>query len=618
MSLASSIAKTWRERLLPSVLALFLTSTASADVVSGLVEGGRTSIEQDLCSTQDLTLSPDGRYLAAWSAYAFPGEAFRSPPPDLAILDVPCIMRRGFVQACALATFGELSPARYLAWSPDSKVLMTLGPGVEAKYLTAPGFRREDAARFALESRLGVKTMHLDGFVPRQDLIDTWAKVQRAQEALLRDESVIVADLPIRDGQERPVALFSRRSAFFARLGEDGLGRETTVSGVALDPSARWLHTTHEGFILASGELVRERGGRTVARGDKIVLDPATGDLLAVHDGLDAITEVDPVSGRFIRRPLPRHADEMLLAYARTANARTKAYHFEAPFGESRILLTARGKTASLRCPRKAEQRRAVVIEKIDLGTSGRPLAARWFRSEGARGVVFMALGGPGAEAADRKRAFGLEPFVEQGFDVVLVTQSGNLGDGRSAPDRLAVEGGAALDKDAALIRQALSQKRFGRYRTAIFYGESFGGLLALAVMQSLQPARDFDQYMLAAPWLRPRPPASWADSRGAVHQNVMRQEQWEKATMGIDWAQPSDGFRRWAAMRAANLSCDSRLAIFYSRTDPTFSEQDIPCAANGNITIKALDRGDHTVALAATEPWLKATLERFIVKAPD
>jgi hypothetical protein len=120
---------------------------------------------------------------------------------------------------------------------------------------------------------------------------------------------------------------------------------------------------------------------------------------------------------------------------------------------------------------------------------------------------------------------------------------------------------------------------------------------------------------MLAAPWLRPRPPASWADTRGAVRQDVARQEAWEKAAMGIDWARPDDGFRRWAALRAATLSCDARLAIFYSRTDPTFVEGDIPCRANSAITMTAIERGDHTVALAASEPWLKATLESL--KAP-
>ncbi len=618
MSLASSFLRTWRERLLLSILTMFLTSAASADVVSGLIDASRTSIDQDLCSTRELTLSPDGRYLAAWSSYAFPGETFKAPPPDLAILDVPCIMRRGFVQGCALAAYGELSPTRHAAWSPDSKVLMVLGPDVEAKYLTAPDFRREDAGRVELESRLSVEDMHLDGFIPQQDLRGAWANVQRAQEVLLKDEAVIVADLPVRAAQERPAALFSRRSTFLARLGDDAVGRETTVSGVALGASARWLHTAGEDFILASGDLVRNRDGQTIAHGDKFVLDPATGDLLAIYDGLDAITEVNPTSARFTRRPLPRRADEMLLSYARTANARTEVYHFEAPFGESRILLKTQGKTARLRCSRKAEQRREVVIEKLDLGAPGWPLTARWFRSKGASGVVFVAFGGPAAEASNRARAFGLEPFIEQGFDVVVVTQSGNLGDGRSAPDRLASGGGAALDQDAALIRQALSDERFRRYRSAIFYGESFGGLLALAVMQSPHPARDFDQYMLAAPWLRPRPPASWADSRGAIHQDVARQEQWEKATMGIDWARPDDGFRRWAAARAANLSCDARLAIFYSRTDPTFSEADIPCPANGKITIKALERGDHTVALAATEPWLKATLKPFGMNEPD
>jgi hypothetical protein len=83
----------------------------------------------------------------------------------------------------------------------------------------------------------------------------------------------------------------------------------------------------------------------------------------------------------------------------------------------------------------------------------------------------------------------------------------------------------------------------------------------------------------------------------------------WEKAAMGIDWSKTDDAFRTWAALRADNMSCDAKVAFFYSKRDPTFSPKDVPCEQNGKIVFRALDVGDHNVALAAADPWISETI---------
>jgi hypothetical protein len=608
--LAASFRKAWRDRLFPALVVLACATQASADVSSGLTDFKGVSIQRALCATREVSMSPDGRYLAAWSNSGFPGKGFGMFAPDSAIVDMPCVLDKGFVDACVIVAHETRASTRHVAWSPDSRTLLTVGPAISVNYQRAPAFSARDAADLQFKSELSVGHFSLDGFVSEAGIAAAFARTNARIDDLYADDDVIVSDIHLQDRAGPVPALFSRRSAFFARFGETGFGDPAPVSGIALGSSGRWLHKGREPFVLASGELVRVRDGVTVARGQKAVLDDRTGDVVAIYDPLEAVTDL--TGPRPIRRPIARRPGELLLSYARTPSGSAQAFHFEAPFGDSRVVLERAGKTASLTCERAEHAVPGATITPIDLGTSRWPLPARWVRQPHPHGVIFTVLGGPGAEEAERDRLWGIDTFIEQGFDVVLLDPSGNLGDRQAIPNRLAKQGGAAIDEDARLIRRALVDKHFAGYRSTIFYGSSYGGMLAMAVMQAPDAGRDFDQYMLAAPWLRPRPPASWADSRGPVRQNVHRQEQWELAATGTDWSRPDDAFRHWAAKRAAALSCDKKIAIYYSRTDPTFSEADTPCRASDTVVITAVDRRDHTVVLAGADPWTIATLKPF------
>jgi len=601
-----------RGRLVLAAICLFGAQSAHADVVAGLIAIPAMPLAQSLCGTKRLSLSPDGKFAAAWSPYVFEGKGFSTySAPDLTVIDTDCVLSRGFDQSCVIAQYGDTAPATSMTWSADSTTLMSSGPGMEFKYFFAPLFQRQTVAR--VEVPIGDKfgPLRVDAFIGQDAIKAAVSASEKKFSTLSTSDDFSVTDVVASTEPRRQTAVYRQDGSFFAIVAGSSSQTARGISGVSLGDDAQLLHGGREEFILASGTLVRLRDGKEVARGSQTVLSPGTGGVVAVYDNLNSIFERRVSSGTFVQRAIPRRRDELLIDYATTADAKLRAYHFEAPFGPARIELGNAERSKELVCARQAKFNFPVTIEKIDLGQPDWPLPARWFRNAEPKGVVFIALGGPGADASSRDRLFGLERFVKMGLDVVLVTQSGNLGDGKELPDRLAIHGGAALDRDASLIRQALAAPRFAGYARKYFYAESFGALLGLATMQSpgKSGAANFDQYMLAAPWIRPRNPLTWADSRGPFHQNVLIQMRWEKAAMGIDWSKTVDAFRTWAALRADNMSCDAKVAFFYSKRDPTFSPKDVPCEQNGKIVFRALDVGDHNVALAAADPWISETI---------
>lgn len=570
----------------------------------------RTTVSDALCGTNNFDLSPDGRYIAAWAARG----GVASSPPTLALLDFDCLFESSFAQRCLIAAYDSTAPVRQAVWSADSRSIVTLAPEVEFREFKAPGFLASDDAVLELKSSIFTEDLHLSGYSSLEAIRRSWEPLQR--EARAASSTARVIDAPISAVNLTADGLYRRNQDFRPLLRTGSKWRDLPVSaaaGASTPRKPRLLKLGARRFMLVAGELIDVFSGAVVARGDSFKLGP-DGELQSVFDDLEAITELQIVDGavRASRRKIDRRPDEGLLDWSRASKRDAQAYHYEAPFGAGRVEVQRDGVRRQLLCERRDGETFRVQIGVLNIGSKSHKLQATVFKRASPKGLVLLAPGGPGASSTGLARDVRAAPFLQEGWDVVVVTASGNVGAGLETVDRLRRDGGAAIDADAKAMLMAVEQGRIGAYRRVIFYGESYGGMVALAALrQSGANSRLIERFLLASPWLKPKPPSTWAGARGPVQAGVESQAKWEKAALGIDWDRPDDAFRTWARAQREAAPCTARVSIYYSRTDPTFEPEDLPCAASGAYELTAREKGSHMVILAGVRPWIRNELAK-------
>lgn len=118
--LAAYFRKAWREYHFSDLTLSIYATQASAGVLPVLTDFKSVSMQKAHCATREVSLSPDGRYLAAWSTSGFPGKGFGMFTPDSAIIDMPCVMARG---SWALVWWRLTRPGRRLDKSLGRRTL---------------------------------------------------------------------------------------------------------------------------------------------------------------------------------------------------------------------------------------------------------------------------------------------------------------------------------------------------------------------------------------------------------------------------------------------------------------------------------------------------------------
>lgn len=604
-----------------SLLAAVLAWSVAGDCAAGdeylVFPVPKATPADALCGANRIDFSPDGRFLASYASRGF--FPFRHPNPDLAILDVDCLIENDFAKACMLSATEANGPVREIAWATDSSSILAYAPAISLRSLKSPDFSMEGEERLALKSRLLADDMHLEGHATLSDLKRLWPRFQKALgKASSLDRAL---DIPLSANARNADGLYLSRQDYAPRIKAGATWRAAPLSGAAAASGSkapsRLLRLGKRRLILTAGELVAVDDGATVATGDRFKLR-ANGELMAVFDDLDTITEFAPGGATATRRAIDRRPGEALIDFSRAEGRDAVAHHYEAPYGDARVRLEVEGRARELVCKRKEGSSVAVEMQTVRLGPADRPMAATLFKTSAPKGLVVYAPGGPGALSTGAARALLVGPFVEEGWDVLMMTASGNSGAGRATVDRLARDGGAAVEADADAILAAVEAKAFGDYPRAIFYGESYGGVLALTTLNRMQGRKPvFERFLMGAPWLKPKAPESWADTRGPQQALPASQAAWEKAAVGIDWSLPTDAYRDWAAAQRAAMPCSADVAIYYSLTDPTFEAGDIACQAGPNFTFTTKAKGSHMVALAGVGAWIKAQLAALPRTAP-
>ncbi|MDG2531337.1 alpha/beta hydrolase family protein [Caulobacter endophyticus] len=552
-----------------------------------------------LCETSFLDVSPDGAWLVAWSR----GNAPLGPGPDFAVLKVDCLLSGASVDACTVAAVESRSPPVQLAWKGDSTALMLLSPGIGAQYLYAPAFSEQQSVRLSAKTKTNARRIRLDGYIEPAEF-EKEAFVVDAVNAQAQSAGII-EEIHMGAGATG-AGVFLSRDTLEARTTYNGPPLAGGISGASLIDNGKLIFAEGRSYLLAAGKLYDARTGQPVAGGPRYKLSPQ-GKIAFSTSDLGRYTSFQ--GGRTHSDAVDMPAGRLLGEYDQSADGKTRALQFIAPASRPAFRIERGAERRDMACGSGADDR-LVDIEDLRLGADAHQVDARLFSQKDPAGLVVLAGGGPGAtsQGADALRL--AKPFLNRKWDVLLVTASGNFGAGRPTVDRLAARGGGAVEDDARAILSGVDAFR-GRYARHVFYGESYGGLLGLAVMnKDTGSRRRFDRIMLAAPWLKPRPPQTWLDSRGVSKTDLAVQETWERVAMGIDWSKPNDPFRDWAERQRAAAKCSARLSILHGDADPAFDPSDIPCRPNDGSRFTKAPASDHMTTLAGNADWIARELD--------
>ncbi|MDG2528903.1 alpha/beta hydrolase family protein [Caulobacter endophyticus] len=548
------------------------------------------------CAASRAEISPDGAFVALWRPRV---DDIRTPVFDLSVLRTDCLAGRDTTAACVVRTAVTNATPSAVKWSADSRGLYVISPQIDLRRLAAPDFSDAGAQGASLSSDIAASAVHLRAPPAGASL--------ESVEARLRGG--LAAARPVLPGHEVRSLRLEDGDGF------TGLGlNEADFAAVLLRASGAaplglpfpWLggatlQQTGQGLaIWQNGELSAVRKGRlerSMARGAGVVVDAERDVVVAVfrEDGVITPVGQGPAPPRILDRR--EAATAAVWDYSQTPDGRARVAVISDINGGRKLRLEVSGRRMDFGCP-KDPPRRRLVRTVLDLGAEGWPLPARLYAGADPKALVVFLPGGPGSSIAGDAQLRRIQPLLDEGYDVLVVGPSGTSGEGLPVVSRLGRAGGEALDRDARLVLAALEGRGLRGYRHRIVVGESFGGMSAMALHAAEKgEGAAIDGYLLGAPWLAPRDPASWAKTRGFGGADPAAQAKWDRAMVGLDWSKPDDAMRTWARTRAADLARGGKVTIIYGEKDPTF----LPADVGTGIELVALAQGDHASTLGST-----------------
>lgn len=567
-------------------------------------------LDQVHCTASRANVSPDGAYVALWRRRI---DRIQGPAFDLSVLSIDCLAQQRAMGQCVIKAYETNASPTMVVWSKNSAYLYLVGPQIDIRRTAAPGFRLSGGEHVLVQSNTAASAIDLAAPSGEASLLEDAPRMLADMDAMQSQyPGAELSNLRVGGAPTEASGLGFDESDFTARLFQANGSRRLPLPYPWI--SGARLQTTVDGPALWQNGTLTPIGasGLTapIEKGAGVVRDNNTGLVVAVfrEDG-----RVKPIGGAAKR---PR-----IFAAGEAATASVWDYS-ESADGDVRVAVVSdlnRGRSIRINAGRRhsaygceAElSHRAVTRRVMDLGDRTWPLPARLYSGRRPKGLVVFFPGGPGSPIAQDARFRRIRPLLDDGYDVLVVAQSGSSDEGLGVVSRLAIEGGPALDKDAALVLRALGKSGLARYRHRVVFAESFGGMAAMA-LRAAEPGGSvqIDGYVLGAPWLSPRDPRSWAGTRGYGGFNPEAQVKWDKAMVGLDWSLPDDPMRRWARDRAATLTKAGKVTIIYGLQDPTFKPADVA----GGADLVAIGYGDHATTLTSTEfmQALRAAVNRY------
>ena len=567
------------------------------------------------CRMSDAALSPDGRYALAWLAYAQPMARGLATGGDAAVVDLDCALA-GQGPACKAVMLNRGQGPEPLAWSRDSRSLYLVyrkgagprpglavgGPGRLERFAIGP---RPDAGGAATITREGPVSV---SYPPKSAL---WMGGPVKAESLAEARQALAAGLmrilkarpaggqlsgaaPLGDG---PLALFwDRDDQSMSALAVAGPVTPVPAALPELD-EPRLTRTGDGGMVLTALGVWQDVGPRS--RPAAAMAGLYSRPVLWAEDGALAGTYAErsvrlrdegPTSVR-LEQALNRVLDQDPRAFIRglsvsRAGRALLLLSDDDGVAAAHILDVRSGRAARYDCPVLADEpppgvtilkdprqaaRPATIGRAVSLGTRRRPLYGTLLTSPGGPGrkLVVEFHGGP-LDSARRPRSLtSVDHYRAMGFDVLVMEYSGSLGGGLRMSGRLRRSGGAALARDAELVRDFV---RRSDYRFRVLHVESFGAAIALAA-----PRRDAEVYQAqvmlvpAARWLSPQA----VNARGDPQQVLPRaQEAFETVAFGPRGAR--DDVRAWLNRQGRAWRARLPTFAYYAAHDARVSPDDL------------------------------------------
>jgi len=589
------------------------------------------------CGYPQVSLSPDGEMFLLMSNanFDFPlpmrfGDLQSATSVEgVHLVGSACFLRGGLSQECLVGRIEVPAGVAIAWWSQDSRHVFANGGGRMAGFKIDPVARR---VTMVGEPRNDLNAWYpslaVAGPTPSTSSEQEWQRFRDALGWLRTVTRPAVGDSPFSlmrvtlrpDGMSASGTLRGSLDLGVIESAPTGIAMPTGYRVTSFGGEERPMVVSDEAghlWAVGEGEAIRrakgavgasarwQQGPRPRLFGKRPILDSSSGRLLGVHTEREIVWALEaPVLEGFrasVMRALPKDAVLHAVEYSRKSDVAIVTF-YQVNVGLTRLVFardsrSGRWRSGGTTCPSTSGDRGRplLTVHGYDAGERDWPVMARHYSRAGSRRLVVLLHGGPNRSVLYDDvglwmvRSGSLSGKSE---DLVSYDPSGSGGVDATVADRLAVFGGAALERDADLIaRDALRLAK--SYDEVVLQVSSYGGALLPDVASRLGD-RMIRAYV-TAPLMQHRGYEDLRVEQG--HDRLMRnsgsfKDTFQRLYYGLDRVEGEKRFDVWLRDRYRQFRPDHRFVFVFGTLDELSRPTDLPNPGSARLVV--LEGGHH------------------------
>jgi len=555
-----------------------------------------------LCFASGVSISPDARSLALIARHDVGGSEFKSPfrSGDISFVDRDCAASGK--PNCKITRFSSLSAVTGPLWGSEGEAFVFSGAQKIAQIrlgqmaAVSPPSPMSMASAFDIQATGRLPFRSAGEAAKSIDAMFKRAAEQAPGERIIALE--IFAQGSVSWTAMNPATLTQR--VFRA-------GRSVEAPAYPAAPDIRLVRAGRDRDALVGSGLLQHVSGTTVEPNQSTpwaapFYDASKGELAGTFSMRDIKHENSNALNLLSDWMLLRK-DTAIISLSYSSDRDVAAALMRSTSGQVSLAVSADGKieTALSECSNNlGGGGGAIDVSYLDLGSSGWPLPSVQYRHRGpSKGVVYYLHGGPGTKSGPFGYWHVVGQYLGRGLDVVVIDPSSSIAVGPNIATRIATQGGASIERDAAIMVGAMQKDRAASNRV-VLHAESFGAVFALSpVVTKFHPSAS----ILVAPWL-----SSDATLERAPPTKLQRM------TEGRLLGDRAGGFFAWHRQAIKNWVPGDDTYVIFAAKDPLSQSADIPEAAASRLRSVELSNTSHSRIYGHPGTW--ATIDSALASA--